>query len=177
MSKSNKFDSAAARARNASSPHEGVIDEPGTSLATLGDAEVKAAVQSFDAGALAALVAAGAVKMGPRLLTLEAGQMIIGRIESEGIATIEDENTKLPKEIRTWQIALCDREQKPTGVRVSILSSAQLDREIPPVHKSGNAAIICRGGEIQIKGGKRRMTEYFVLEVQPGTVIPAGVGA
>ena len=111
-----------------------------------------------------------------RLLTLESGQMIRGRIESEGIATLEDENTKLPKEVRTWQIALVDAQDRPSGVRVSILSSAQLDREIPPVFRSGNVCIICRGGEINIKGGKKRMTEYFVLEIL-GTANSNAAGA
>lgn len=161
MSKSSKLDSAISRARNVT--HEGVVeDEPSTSLATIGEAQVQASIQALDPAMLAQLVASGEIEAAPQLLTLQSGQMITGLIDTRGTTTLEDENTKQPKEVGTWQISLVGPDRKPTGLRVSILSSSQLDRMLPEHLATGRAVIIARGGDIKIKGGKKNMTEYFV---------------
>lgn len=160
MSKSPKLDTAIARARSANAD-AAPVDE--VSLTTIGADQIQASIQAFDASALAALVAAGVVEAAPQLLTLTAGQMITGLVDTTGTTELEDENTRLPKTIATWQISLVDPVTlAPNGLRVSILSSAQLDRMLPPHLGTGRPVIIARGGEIAIKGGKRRMSEYFV---------------
>lgn len=157
-----KMDQAVARARGEESSALATTDAP-TSLGALGNEGITSLVRRADAGSLAARLAAGEIEAAPQLLTLEEGSEIVAFVASEGIAEIEDINTKQPKQVANWQLMLLDPNTLSTGPRVSILGSAQLDRQLRTL--VGRIAVIARGGEVKTGKG-RRMTEYFVGELK-----------
>lgn len=155
MSKPSKYDQAVAKSR-------GETVET-TSLATIGEERLAAAVQTLDPAMLAAMVASGEIEAAPQIMKIEIGQMITGLIASQGEAEIEDSNTRTPKIVKTWQIELVDpTTREPNGITVSILGSAQLDRQLPKWLGTPRVAVIARGQDTTIKGGARRMAQYFV---------------
>ena len=101
----------------------------------------------------------GHFEAAPQLFSLEQGQMIEGILEGNGpVAEFDRVNEHTGEvtttEVKTWIIA------DPSGsLRVSILSSAQLDRKL--LGFIGQHVKIARGKDKNIGNGKR-LTEYMV---------------
>lgn len=89
----------------------------------------------------------------PKNFKLKEGQMIMGFLEGNG-PEAEFENDRGPSVVKTWII----RHPK-LGVRLSILSSVQLDKKLDPF--IGGEVYIYRGKDENI-GGSKRMTNYEV---------------
>jgi hypothetical protein len=154
MAKSDKFDNAVARATGNQSDDAGaMVAPPGT----------EGMLSKFTPEDIQAKLATGKYEAAPQLLSLKPGQQITGILEGHGpAAEFIDNNTGEVKEVATWIIA------DPSGtVRVSILSSAQLDKKCNGF--IGGEVTIARGNDVNI-GGSRRMTEYFVF----GPKLPGG---
>ena len=91
----------------------------------------------------------------PQIVELKAGFVYHGILEGNGPdAELTDAMTREMKVIQTWIL-----RDKDSGVRISFLSSAQLDRKLPGF--VGGEVKIARGSDRNIGGGKR-LTEYFV---------------
>lgn len=96
----------------------------------------------------------------PQLLTLEEGQLIHGILEGPGVPaefTEIDPRTKesIVSTVQTWIV-----RSLTSKVRVSILSSAQLDKKLP--EWIGCEVKIARGPEQKSKKGRGSYTEYLV---------------
>jgi len=100
-------------------------------------------------------LASGGYEAAPQILSLKEGQMIEGILEGNGpVAEFTNEEGEVTY-VKTWIIA------DPSGaVRVSILSSAQLDRKLNGFR--AGPVKIARGKDVNIAGTKKRMTEYTV---------------
>lgn len=106
---------------------------------------------------IAKIMGDDSMEFAPQVHRLEEGEMIQGVLEGRGPSTTfsqEDPFTKqvVTREVDTWIIA-------NGGLRMSILSSVQLDRKLPP----------CIGAYVQIFRGKEqrtnkgfRVTDYMV---------------
>jgi hypothetical protein len=128
----------------------------------LGQAEALAMVRPADARSIAARVSAGELESAPILFGLEAGQEITCEVCDCGESEIEDVATRMPKRVRTWILQLFHPETGAKGPKVSILGSAQLDRQLPPF--MGMTVVIARGGTTKTNKG-RQLTDYFVGKV------------
>jgi hypothetical protein len=154
MSKSDKYDQAVAKATG--SHAGGEVGEIVTTPAK--GAEV--IVRSFQPHELEKEFAkdmnSGGYEAAPQILSLQKGQMVEGILEGNGpVAEFTDEDTGEVSHVNTWVI------RDPSGaMRVSILSSAQLDRKC--IGFIGHFIKIARGEDVPVKGTKRRMTEYLV---------------
>lgn len=92
----------------------------------------------------------------PQILIIKPGQTVIAHLEGKGPqAEVEDPRTRELKLVDTWILRSLDG----TGVRASILTTAQLDKKLPPFQ--GGAVSITRG-ETFDTGSGRRVTEYLV---------------
>lgn len=140
-SKSDKFNKAVDRATG-----KETAGSPATSV-VIGD--VGAMVSSFDASELNDLASSGKVEFAPQLMSLEEGQKIVGILEGMGPGNdFEDPVTHDIRHVDSWIIA------SPEGtLRVSILSSAQLDRKLPPF--IGGMVGIARNKDLKIANGHR----------------------
>lgn len=101
----------------------------------------------------------GNLEFAPQVHSLEEGELIIGILEGRGPSTTftqEDPYTKQPvtREVSTWIIAAPNG-----GLRLSILSSVQLERKLPPC--IGALVKIYRGKEKKTQKGFR-VTDYMV---------------
>jgi len=97
----------------------------------------------------------GKYEVAPQIASLEEGDKIEGILEGEGpMAEVNDPTTGEVREIRTWIIA-----NASGTARVSILTSAQLERKLPPF--VGGFVKIVRGKDIKTNGG-RRVADYLV---------------
>ena len=102
---------------------------------------------------LAARIRSGEWEQAPQLLTLKLGQTLIGVLESNGPdAEFVDEATGVVTHVKTWIVS-------NAGVRVSILSSVQLDKKLPPF--MGGEVSITRGQDI--RNGTSLYTDYLVM--------------
>jgi hypothetical protein len=163
--KSDKFDKAVKRVRESDTEAETTDIAAGgepKSLGELGAEGMGAMVRRANAGSLAARMRAGEIEAAVQLFKLDEGTEITARVLKSGTTKIEDVNSKEMKDVTTWQLHMLDPDTFAPGPRVSILGSAQLDRQLPDL--VGKVAIIARGGDIRI--GKKVMTEYFVGEVK-----------
>jgi hypothetical protein len=113
-------------------------------------------VQAFTPEDFAQDIASGKYEAAPQLFKLAEGQKIEGILEGNGpVAEFTDGDTGEVSYVKTWIIA------DPTGaLRVSILSSAQLDRKLNGF--IGQKVKIARGKDVNIAGTRKRMTEYMV---------------
>jgi hypothetical protein len=148
-SKSSKFNNAVERATgtNPAGTEIEQVDPTGG---------IAAMMRPFDAAAMHAKLATGKYEAAPQLVSLKPGQEVTGILEGNGpVAEFTDAATGEITEVKTWIIA------DPTGsLRISILSSAQLDRKLNGF--IGGEVTIGRGPDVNIGGGKR-MTEYMVI--------------
>lgn len=106
-----------------------------------------------------AMLADNDLEFAPQLAKMEEGDMIHGVLEGNGPeAEFEhlDKTTGVitTNVVKTWIIASMDGRQ-----RISILSSAQLDRKLPGF--VGGAVKIVRGKDINTSNGQR-VTNYLV---------------
>lgn len=108
---------------------------------------------------VAKLMARTDLEFAPQLFKLEQGDMVEGILEGNGPeAEFEraDKATGIVTHsiVKTWIIATPDG-----GRRISILSSVQLDRKLPPF--VGGPVTIYRGKDINTSNGNR-VTDYLV---------------
>lgn len=156
MSKSDKYDQAVARATGTNAAASGEAGE----IVTTPPKGAEALVKTFHPDALLAEfgkdMSSGKFEAAPQILSLQKGQMVEGVLEGNGpVAEFKDEDTGEVTYVQTWVI------KDPTGaMRVSILSSAQLDRKL--LGFIGHYVKIARGEDVPVKGTKKRMTEYMV---------------
>jgi hypothetical protein len=157
MAQDNKLQTAIDKARNKETGQE---MEVSSAVPPGAEAMVKTFKHNDElAQHVAADLATGNYEAAPQLFSLEEGQMIEGILEGNGPVA---EFTKVNKdtgevttnEVKTWIIA-----DKTKSLRVSILSSAQLDRKL--LGFIGCPVKIARGKDKNIGDGKR-MTEYMV---------------
>jgi hypothetical protein len=152
MAEASKYDKAVDRARNKG-------DE--TAMAPIGD--VKAMISTFTAEDIAKEAATGAFEFAPQNIALEPGQKISGILEGMGPGNdFADEDTGIIRHVDSWVIASPDK-----SLRVSILSSAQLDKKLPPFQ--GGMVTIARQNDIKLAGG-HRCADYMVW----GPKLPKG---
>ena len=135
-----------------------------------------------------ALFSSGEYEFAPQNMSLEEeGDMIEGILEGYGPdAEFTDPATGVVRTVQTWIVATPDGSQ-----RAGILSSAQLDRKLPPF--IGSPVKIIRGKNLKtsngfkvadylvagpkMKDGKRRecaMTKPAVIEAHEAPQLPAG---
>jgi hypothetical protein len=154
-SKSDQYNTAVARATGggAAGAQTGELmkaqpPEAAALIKTMSPEEMKAEI--------AADLASGKFEAAPEILSLKEGQRIEGILEGNGpMAEFTDQDTGEVTNVKTWILA------DDTGaVRVSILSSAQLDRKLNGF--IGYKVKIARGKEVNIAGTRKRMTEYAV---------------
>ncbi len=108
-----------------------------------------AMISTFSPDDLREIAKSGKHEFAPQMMALEEGQKITGVLEGYGPGNdFVDEETGVVRHVDSWIIA------SPDGaMRVSILSSAQLDRKLPPF--IGGMVGIARGKDLKISGGHR----------------------
>ena len=114
-----------------------------------------------------AVMADPSLEFAPQVYSMEQGDLIEGVLEGNGPeAEFERKNEHTGEvttnAVQTWIIRSHDGRQ-----RISILSSAQLDKKLPPF--VGGPVKIVRGKDLNIDGG-RRVTDYLVA----GPKLPDG---
>lgn len=168
-----KFDQATKNARGREAARNGSTEIVKHNAATAPEVfsdtlNTGALVEQFDPEVFADGIADGTWDAAPQILTLEAGQMIQGILVGNGpVAEFEEikQGVVEKHEVQTWII------KSPTsGIRVSILSSAQLDAKLRD--RVGQYVMIARGPERDTKKGKR-VTEYLVKS----RALPASIGS
>lgn len=108
---------------------------------------------------IAALMADESLEWAPQVHSLEEGEMIEGTLEGRGPSTTFTQKDQVTGQeqtrvVDTWIIA------SPGGnLRMSILSSVQLDRKLPPF--VGSHVKIYRGKDLKTRNGFR-VTDYMV---------------
>lgn len=148
-----KFDKAVARATgqevagsDSNAPEIGNVSGPGM-------------VSKVTQEQIDAMVNSGKYEFAPQIHKLEEGDMIAGILEGNGPPAEFERLNPVTKEleintVQTWIIA------SPSGdLRLSILSSVQLDSKLPPL--VGGMVQIIRGKDINTKNGQR-VTNYLV---------------
>ena len=151
MTTSNKYDAAVKKATGTATEHApgAVLEAPAM---TKGAQAMVIKVSDLDIGAL---INDPGLEFAPQALTLEEGQMIDGVLEGHGpVAEVTDPTTKEMREVDTWVIRSHDG-----NARVSILTSAQLEKKLPPF--IGGPIKIIRGKDLKTGSG-RRVTDYLV---------------
>jgi len=105
-----------------------------------------------------AIVNDPSLETAPQLYSMEQGDLIEGWLEGNGpdaeFERIGAGGVIETNVVKTWIIASMDRRK-----RISILSSAQLDRKLPPF--TGGPIKILRGKDLATNGGQR-VTDYLV---------------
>ena len=151
MTTSSKYDKAVEKATGLKPEHapDAVIDRP---VMTKGAQAMIAPASQQD---IADLMSDPTLEFAPQALSLEEGQMISGVLEGEGpMAEVTDPTTKEVRDVPTWVIRSHDG-----NARVSILTSAQLEKKLPPF--IGHPVKIIRGKDLKTGTG-RRVTDYLV---------------
>ncbi len=151
MAESPKYNKAVAKATGAEPTHapDAIRDQapmpPG----------VQGMISSADPDTIAQLMQNNDLEFAPQVLSLEEGQRVDGILEGNGPqAEVMDPVDKTTRLVDTWIIA------HPLGTaRVSILTSAQLERKLPPF--IGSPVTIIRGKDIKATSG-RRVADYMV---------------
>ncbi len=115
-----------------------------------------------------AMMGDASLEFAPQVHKLEEGDMIIGVLEGEGPEaefTQMDPVTKeqVTRTVKTWIIAAPDG-----GIRLSLLSSVQLDKKLPPF--IGGMVKVVRGKDMKTNNGIFRVTNYMVA----GPKLPGG---
>jgi hypothetical protein len=160
-STSAKYDQAVARATGKDAPN-GSTDMVAGTPPPGAEAMVKTYTPEQLQKHIADELSTGKFEAAPQLFKFIEGQTVEGILEGNGPeAEFTDEDTGEVTHTKTWIIA------DVTGaMRISILSSVQLDRKLNGF--IGHHVKIARGRDTRI--GKRIMTEYFVW----GHKLPGG---
>lgn len=151
-----KYEAAVAKATGAPSPSAA---EEGTAALVPLHGDAKAMIGKPSQDQINALMADGALEFAPMVHSLETGEMITGILEGRGPTTTFSQinpstRNEEVREVDTWIL------RHPTsGFRLSILSSVQLDRKLPPF--IGDMVTIYRGEERKTLKGFR-VTDYTV---------------
>ncbi len=155
-SKSEKFNAAVNRATGATAV-------TGPAPLPIGDAA--AMFSQYDPSDLNKLAMSGGYEFAPQMMSLEPGQKVEGILEGYGPGNdFTNETTGEIRHVDSWIIA------SPDGsLRISILSSAQLDTKLPPF--LGGSVIIARKADIKLAGG-HKCADYHV----GGARLASGVG-
>jgi hypothetical protein len=144
-----KFDKAVDRARDGESESETVAVQ----RVVGGDVTGMIVPSDTIMESLSAKVASGEWEAAPQIVSIEKGQTLIAMLEGNGPeAEFSDRDTGIVSTVKTWVLS-------KNGVRVSILSTAQLDKKLPPF--VGGEVSITRGEDKKFSGGI--YTEYLVL--------------
>lgn len=153
MAEDSKYQQSVDRARNKGKEE--------TAMAPIGD--VKAMFSSFTAEEIAKEAATGAFEFAPQNAEIKIGQKISGVLDGKGPGNdFVDEDTGVVRHVDSWLIS------SPDGnMRISILSSAQLDKKLPPF--VGGMVTIARQDDIKLAGG-HRCADYLVW----GPKLPKG---
>lgn len=151
MAESPKYKAAVARATGqAPEPTPGA-----TTDAPVLSSGMHAMIGSVSQEEIGQLMNDPTLEFAPQALTLEEGQRVSGILEGEGpMAEVTDPTTKEMRPVRTWVIRSSDG-----NARVSILTSAQLEKKLPPF--IGGPVQILRGKDVKTQSG-RRVTDYLV---------------
>ena len=121
-----------------------------------------AMVGTADPTRLEGMIASDKWEFAPQNVTLDEGQFIEGILEGVGPGNDFTNDDGQPYHVDSWVIT------SPDGnMRASILSSAQLDRKLPPF--IGAPVYIQRGKDLKMSNG-HRCTDYIV----GGAKIPGG---
>lgn len=102
----------------------------------------------------AKMMADGDFEHAPRNAKLDEGQKIFGFLEGNGPEAEFERDDGSTQIVKTWIF-----RHPVKGIRMSILSSVQLDKMLPPF--IGSKVYVRRGKSVNI-GGSKRMTEYYV---------------
>ena len=157
MAESTKFNKAVNRANGTSGADEGGGNENAVVIPNAsGPALITKGVTKEE---MEALVQSGEYEFAPQNMSLEEGDMIAGILEGNGPdAEFEQKDMTTgivtTKVVQTWIIANADGSQ-----RAGILSTAQLDRKLPPF--VGSNIKIIRGKDLKMANG-HRVTDYLV---------------
>jgi hypothetical protein len=116
-------------------------------------------ISKADDATIAEMLKDPSMEFAPQVHKLSEGDMITGILEGNGPDAELENLDRVTKEVRTsivktWIIASADG-----GQRVSILSTAQLERKLPPF--VGGLVKIVRGKDINTNNGQR-VTDYLV---------------
>jgi hypothetical protein len=130
-----------------------------TSMDEIGQAEVSAMFRPADAASINARIQAGELESAPILATIPEGAQLTCEVLRDDITVIEDVATRQPKQVKIWILQTMDPDTYAKGAQISILGSAQLDRQLPPL--MGCVVVIARGGTTKTNKG-RQLSEYFV---------------
>lgn len=125
----------------------------------LGQAEVLAMMRPASTTEINARIQAGDLESAPILFAIPEGQQITCEILRDDVTTIEDVATRQPKTVKIWILRMLHPTLYQPGPTISILGSAQLDRQLPPF--LGCVVVIARGGTAKTNKG-RQLTEWFV---------------
>lgn len=161
MATGSKYDKAVDRATN------GGETAPTTTTGNLPVPNAALFIQKVDEKAIAAVLADPTLEFAPQVHTMEANEMVVGVLEGNGPEAEFEHADKATgvielSKVKTWIIASEDGSK-----RISILSSVQLDRKLPPF--MGHLVKIIRGEDENIGNG-RRMSNYMVA----GTKLSGG---
>ncbi len=152
---SSKFDQAVNRARGGAPT--GNAEAPSIPM------KAHALVSTISQDEVNAMMNSGEFEFAPQVLSMEEGQMVAGILEGNGPdAEITDPQSGEVRPVPTWIIATPDG-----SARVSILSSAQLEKKLPPF--IGGHVRIVRGKDLKTSNN-RRVTDYLVA----GPKLPNG---
>ncbi len=156
MAKDNKLQTAIDKSRGetAIATTDGEMTLDAAAQATLG-----AFIGQASAQELAAEIASGDIEAAPILFEIKEGMRLVCEVCDRGETEIEDVNTRKPKMVTTWILRLLNPNTYEHGPKVSVLGTAQLDRQLPPF--MGCTVIVVRGATIKTKKN-RQLTEYFV---------------
>lgn len=156
MTNKNPLDKAITKSRN---KEAGIIDvqDDGAIVALAELTSTEGMTQTFSVDDLIALARSGEVEVAERIIEIKEGMMIKGQLTGPGVpAEVLDQQSGLPRKVNTWRMTL------ESGVRVSFLSSAQLDRMLPEFVGRKGITTIARGGEVKTKRN-RNMAEFYVF--------------
>ena len=149
-SKSEKFNKAVARATGADAPVAMTPAEAAAAAANGASSMIKKA----DAAKLTEMMVSNKWEFAPQNVTLEEGDVIEGILEGVGPGNDFTNDEGEIYHVDSWVIT------SPDGnMRASILSSAQLDRKLPPF--IGAPVYIQRGRDLKMSNG-HRCTDYLV---------------
>jgi len=121
-----------------------------------------ALIKPFAETAMREKLASGEYEAAPEIMRLEEGQQITGILEGNGPQAEFIDKMGVVTYVNTWIVA-----DRTGSVRVSLLSSVQLDKKLPGF--VGCEVTIARGPQVDVGGGQR-MTKYFVM----GPRLPGG---
>jgi len=151
MAQSDKFNKAVDRATGNGKA------ESGGDMEKTPNVSGPAMIVEMTAAEIAALASREDLDFAPQVRKLELFEKVEGMLEGNGPDAELERIDPASKEVttnlvKTWIISA-------GGQRISILSSAQLDRKLPPF--VGGHVVIVRGKDIDTKSGGR-VTDYLV---------------